>query len=98
MKNLIILLIVFVLWFILGAGAGFKVLEGMSTDLVMNAFTTSATEFSEAYSGSSAQWTVAWYQVKLNALIEDQKNKVTEQIKNGILDYVKAKLGMWTGN
>jgi len=27
----------------------------MSTDLVMNAFTTSATEFSEAYSGSSAQ-------------------------------------------
>jgi len=94
MKNLIILLIVFVLWFILGAGAGFKVLEGMSTDLVMNAFTTSATEFSEAYSGSSAQWTVAWYQVKLNALIEE----VTEQIKNGILDYVKAKLGMWTGN
>ena len=94
MKNIIIFVVIFVLGFILGAGAGFKVLEGMSTDLVMNAFKNSATEFSAAYSGSAVQWTVAWYEDKLNVLLEDQKAKVTEQIKDGILNYVKEKLGM----
>lgn len=94
MKNLIIILIVFVFWFIVGVGAGFKVLEGMSTDLVMDAFKNSASAFSESYSGSAAQWTVAWYETKLNSLIQEQKDQVSQQIKNGIMEYVKTKLGM----
>lgn len=94
MKNLIILVIIFIFGFILGAGAGFKVLEGMSTDVVMQAFQNSSVAFGEAYSGSAAQWSVAWYQAQMNTFIEEQKTKVTEQIKNGILEYVKGKLGM----
>jgi len=73
----------------LGAGAGFKVLEGMSTDIVMDAFKKSAGEFSVAYSGSAAQG-------QLNTMIANQTEKVADQIKNGIIGYVKGKLGMWT--
>ena len=34
----------------------------------------------------------------MNTFIEQQKAKVMDELKNGILNYVKAKLGMGTGN
>jgi|GEM_PF-6514725 len=87
MKNLIILLIIFILGFILGAGTGFKVLQGFSTDLVIESFQNSAQGFSEAFSGSAIQ-----------SAIQGQKDTLEAQVKNGILEYIKGKLGMGTGN
>lgn len=83
MQRLIFIVIIFVLWFILGAGAGFKVLQGVSTDLVLEAFDTSAQGFTTAYSGSAIQ-----------ATIDAQKEKLEQQIKASIFEYIKAKLGM----
>jgi hypothetical protein len=87
MKNLIIVIIIFVLGFILGAGAGFKILQGFSTDLVIEAFQNSAQGFTEAYSGSAVQ-----------EAVQGQKDALETQVKNSILEYVKGKLGMGTGN
>ena len=58
-------------------------LQGFSTDLVMNSFQNSAQGFSSAYSGSAVQ-----------SALQGQKDKLEAQIKNGIVDYIKGKLGM----
>lgn len=83
MGRLITILIVFVLWFLLGTGAGFKVFEGISSDLVLEAFDNSMEQMWDAYQGSSAQATVA-----------KEKEKLEEKIKLWIIAYLKKSMGM----
>lgn len=83
MQKLIVFIVIFVLWFVLWTGVGFKILEWISTDLVMEAFENSSAWFANAYSWSAAQWKV-----------NEQKAKITASIKDGIMEYVKGKLGM----
>ncbi len=94
MKTLLTWLFIFVFGFVIWAGVGFKVLEGISSDLVIEAFDNSYDQFKQSYSGSAAQKKAD--QVIFDK-IEEQKNTITENIKSGMLNYLKGLLS-GTGN
>jgi len=66
MKTLLTWLFIFVFGFIVGAGVGFKILEGVSTDLLLEAWDNSYAQFQQAYPGSTAQQ-------QLDQKVEEQK-------------------------
>lgn len=80
MKTLLTWLFIFIFWFIVGAGVWFKILEGVSSDLLLEAWDNSYTQFQQAYPGSTAQQ-------QLSQKVEEQKAVLAENIKNGLKEY-----------
>lgn len=87
MKTLFTWAFIFVFGFVIGAGVGFKVLEGVSTGLVVEAMDNSYAQFQQSYSGSVAQ--KAANKVIFDK-IEEQKQVVMDQIKAGMVNYIKG--------
>lgn len=85
MKTLLTWLFIFIFGFIVGAGVWFKILEGVSSDLLLEAWDNSYTQFQEAYPGSTAQQ-------QLSQKVEAQKQVLAENIKNGLKDYFLSAL------
>ena len=83
MKTLLTWLFIFVFGFIVGAGVGFKILEGVSTDLLLEAWDNSYAQFQQAYPGSTAQQ-------QLDQKVEEQKWILLENIKNGLKDQLMS--------
>jgi len=81
MKSIITWLIIFVLGFIVGAGVGFKVLEWISGDLLIQAWDNSYSQFQKAYPWSTAQQ-------QIDSKMNEQKAIIAEQIKNWFKDYI----------
>lgn len=70
MKKLLTWVIIFVLGFIVGAGVGFKVLEWISGELLLEAWDNSYQQFQQNYPSSA-----------LDQTVEEQKWVILEQIK-----------------
>jgi hypothetical protein len=83
MKTLLTWLFIFVFGFIVGAGVGFKILEGVSTDLLLEAWDNSYTQFQQTYPGSTAQQ-------QLSKKVDEQKQVLIENIKNGLKDQLMS--------
>ncbi len=83
MRTLLIWVFIFIFGFIVGAGVGFKVLEGVSSDLLLEAWDNSYAQFQQAYPGSTAQQ-------QLDQKVEEQKWILLENIKNGLKDQLMS--------
>lgn len=83
MRTLLTWLFIFVFGFIVGAGVGFKVLEGVSSDLLLEAWDNSYAQFQQTYPGSTAQ-------KQLDQKVDEQKQVLIENIKNGLKDQLMS--------
>lgn len=81
MKSILTWVIIFILGFIVGAGVGFKILEGVSWDLLIQARDNSYNQFQKAYPWSTAQ-------KQLNQKIEEQKKILMQEIKKWLKKYL----------
>lgn len=81
MWRLVFIVAIFVFWFVLWAWVGFKVLEGVSSDIVVQAFENSYSGFNQALP-SSTLW------VK----IEEVKTDIKDQINAGLKAYITQKI------
>lgn len=88
MKTLLTWFIIFVLWFVVWAWAGFKILEWFSTELLLDAWDNSYQQFQEAYPGSTAQQ-------QLSQKIEDQKQVLMENIKSWLKEQLMSMISFW---
>jgi hypothetical protein len=91
MKTLFIWIIIFVFGFVVGAWAGFKVLEWVSSDLLLEAWDNSYQEFQKTYPWSTAQ-------NQLNQKVEEQKWILLEKLKNWLKDQLVKMFSFGTTN
>lgn len=89
MRTLLLWLFIFIFWFIVWAGVGFKVLEWVSSDLLLEAWDNSYEQFQQAYPGSTAQ-------NQLNQKVEEQKWILLEKLKNWLKDQIVNMLSFWS--
>lgn len=82
MKKILLLLIVFILWFVVWTWVWFKILEGVSSDILHEALQNSYAQFQDAYSGSKSQ-----------EAIDQQKLLLMEQLKGGVKEYLMGLFG-----
>ena len=89
MKNLILFVIIFVFWFVIGTGVGFKILEWISSQTLVDAWDTTAKQFEAQYSGSATQQ-------KLNqmffAKLEQQRQAFITQTETSLKAYAIQKI------
>ena len=86
MKTILLWVLIFVFGFIMWAGAGFKILQGISTDLVVEATKNTSAQFQQAYSGSEAQ-------KRIQDLVDQQKGVISAQISAGLQTYISGLFG-----
>ena len=85
MKTVITWALLILFWFVMWAGVGFKVFQGVSGDLVAEAWDNSYKQFQQTYPGSKVQkQTDAMIAEKKQALIEEAKAKLSDYIMNMI--------------
>lgn len=80
MKTLITWVLIFVFGFVVWAWVGFKILEGVSGDLLVEAWDNSYQQFQQTYPWSTAQ-------NQLNQKVEEQKSILLEKLKDWLKDY-----------
>lgn len=81
MKTVITWAALILFGFIMWAGVGFKVFQGVSGDLVAEAWDNSYKQFQKTYPGSNVQ-------KQTDAMIEAKKQQLIQQMKDELSDYV----------
>lgn len=88
MRTLLTWLFIFIFGFIVGAWVGFKILEWVSWDLLLEAWDNSYAQFQQAYPWSTAQQ-------QLSQKVDEQKQILMENIKNGLKDQLMSMFSFW---
>lgn len=81
MKTVITWIILILFGFIMWAGVWFKVFQGVSGDLIAEAWDNSYKQFQQTYPGSTIQ-------KQTDAVIEQKKQELVQQMKDELSDYV----------
>lgn len=81
MKTILIWIALVLFGFMMGVGVGFKVFEGISGDLIAEAWDNSYKQFQTVYPGSSIQRNT-------DAIIAQKKEAFIQEIKDNFSDYV----------
>jgi len=89
MRTLFLWLFIFIFWFVVWAGVGFKVLEWVSSDLLLEAWDNSYQQFQQSYPGSTAQ-------NQLNQKVEEQKSILLEKLKTWFKEQILSMFSFWT--
>lgn len=89
MKNLILFAIIFIFGFVLGTGVGFKILEWISSQTLVDAWDSTAKQFESQYSGSATQQKV---NEMFFAKLEQQKQAIISQTEENLKAYALQKI------
>ncbi|MEI6426094.1 MAG: hypothetical protein WCO66_01955 [Candidatus Absconditabacteria bacterium] len=81
MKTVITWVLLVGFGFVMGAGVGFKVFQGVSGDLVAEAWDNSYKQFQQTYPGSKVQ-------KQTDAMIEQKKQALVDEVKAKLSDYI----------